>query len=112
MEASLPKVNPQFFKPSGVVVAARGETRARVALLSGCVMPLVHGPEMSAVVRVLARNGCEVATPKAQVLLRRDHLPRWRPGHGSRPGAAEHRCLHGRGRRRHSRRFCRMRPFE
>ena len=61
MEASLPKVNPQFFKPSGVVVAARGETRARVALLSGCVMPLVHGPEMSAVVRVLARNGCEVA---------------------------------------------------
>ena len=67
LEASLPEVKPRFFKPSGVAVTAHGKTRARVALLSGCVMPLVHGPEMSAVVRVLARNGCEVATPKAQV---------------------------------------------
>ncbi len=67
LEASLPEVKPRFFKPSGVAVTACGKTRARVALLSGCVMPLVHGPEMSAVVRVLARNGCEVTTPMAQV---------------------------------------------
>ena len=67
LEASLPEVKPRFFKPTSGAVAARGKTRARVALLSGCVMPLVHGPEMSAVVRVLARNGCEVTTPRAQV---------------------------------------------
>ncbi len=67
LEASLPRVQPRFFRPGGIAAPARGETRARVSLLSGCVMPLVHGPEMSAVVRVLARNGCEVETPKAQV---------------------------------------------
>ena len=46
---------------------AQGEVKARVALLSGCVMPLIHGPEMNAVVRVLTRNGCDVVVTKAQV---------------------------------------------
>ena len=36
-------------------------------MLSGCVMPLLNGPEMDAAVRVLARNGCEVAVPDGQV---------------------------------------------
>jgi glycolate oxidase iron-sulfur subunit len=67
LEASLPRVQPGFFKPTGRVVQPQAEKKARVALLSGCIMPLVHGPEMSAVVRVLARNGCEVTTPEAQV---------------------------------------------
>jgi len=35
-------------------------------LLSGCVMPLVHGPEMAAVARVLARNGCDVVVTRGQ----------------------------------------------
>ena len=30
-------------------------------------MPLMNGPQMNAVTRVLARNGCEVAVPKGQV---------------------------------------------
>ena len=48
-------------------MAAIGETRARAAMLSGCVMPLVNGPEMDAAARVLARNGCEVIAPEGQV---------------------------------------------
>ena len=67
LESSLPSIPSTTFKADGRVVPARGETRARVALLSGCVMPLVHGPEMDAVVRVLTRNGCEVSVPRAQV---------------------------------------------
>ena len=67
LEGSLPTIPSTFFKAQGQVIGARGEKRARVALLSGCVMPLVNGPQMDAVVRVLARNGCEVVVPKAQV---------------------------------------------
>ena len=67
LEASAPEVPRSRFKAAGQVVSAAGERRARVALLSGCVMPLIHGPEMNAVTRVLARNGCEVVVPKAQV---------------------------------------------
>ena len=37
-----------------------------MGLLSGCVMPLVHGPTMEATVRVLTRNGCDVAVPLGQ----------------------------------------------
>ena len=67
LEASAPEVRGSKFRAAGQVVPAAGERRARVALLSGCVMPLIHGPEMHAVTRVLARNGCEVVVPKAQV---------------------------------------------
>ena len=67
LEASAPEIRGPKFRATGQVVAPDGERRARVALLSGCVMPLIHGPEMNAVTRVLARNGCEVVVPKAQV---------------------------------------------
>ena len=92
METSLPHIPSTSFHPRGQVVPAkrtkkpRGQaapadgaekprdqaapadgTKTRVALLSGCVMPLVHGPQMDAVVRVLSRNGCEVVVPQDQV---------------------------------------------
>ena len=67
LEASAPEVPGSSFKATGQVVPAAGERRGRVALLSGCVMPLIHGPEMDAVTRVLARNGCEVVVPEEQV---------------------------------------------
>lgn len=67
LEDSLPDIPSEVFKARGQVYAAQGELKARVALLSGCVMPLIHGPEMNAVVRVLTRNGCEVVVTKAQV---------------------------------------------
>lgn len=67
LESSLPNLPSTTFKARGQVIPAIGEQRARVALLSGCVMPLVNGPQMDAVVRVLTRNGCEVVVPKDQV---------------------------------------------
>ena len=67
LEESSPPIPSTRFQARGQVIPAQGERRARVALLSGCVMPLVHGPEMDAVTRVLARNGCEVVVTRGQV---------------------------------------------
>ena len=67
MEESMPTVSGAYFTAKGQTLPAIGDRRARVALLSGCVMPLFNGPEMDAVVRVLNRNGCEVVVPKDQV---------------------------------------------
>ena len=66
LEMSSPTVSKQRFRARGQVVPAIGELRARVAMLSGCVMPLMHGPEMDAAVRVLTRNGCEVEVTQGQ----------------------------------------------
>ncbi len=66
LEGSMPDLPSEVFKARGQVYRAQGERRARVALLSGCVMPLVNGPQMNAVVRVLTRNGCDVTVTKAQ----------------------------------------------
>jgi Fe-S oxidoreductase len=66
LEQSLPAVSSTIFRAQGQVIPPRGRLRARVALLSGCVMPLVSGSEMNAAVRVLARNGVEVVVPKDQ----------------------------------------------
>ena len=66
MESSMPPVSDRFFKAQGQVSSPRSTARFRVALLSGCVMPLFSGPEMEAVVRVLNRNGCEVVVPEGQ----------------------------------------------
>ena len=67
LERSLPRISGSPFKARGQTVPARGDSKSRVALLSGCVMPLVNGPQMEAVVRVLTRNGCDVAVPRSQV---------------------------------------------
>ena len=66
LEMTSPEVQSRAFKAKGQVIPAVGERRARVALLSGCVMPLIHGPQMDAVTRVLARNGCEVLVASGQ----------------------------------------------
>jgi glycolate oxidase iron-sulfur subunit len=66
LEMSSPTVSKQRFKAQGQIVPAIGERRAKIAILSGCVMPLIHGPEMNAVVRVLTRNGCDVEVTKGQ----------------------------------------------
>lgn len=66
MEAQMPVMGAQFFRPGRGVYPAQGERRMTVGLLSGCVMPLMQGTAMRAAVRVLQRNGCDVATPPAQ----------------------------------------------
>ncbi len=66
-ESALPPVPSNPFRARGQVYPAQGVRRHRVALLSGCVMPLVQASTMQAAVRVLTRNGCEVVVPEGQV---------------------------------------------
>jgi glycolate oxidase iron-sulfur subunit len=48
------------------VVPARGARRARVGFLHGCVQDAVFRPQNEATLRCLARQGVEVAVPRAQ----------------------------------------------
>ena len=66
LEAQLPVISGAFFGPRRQVFAARSEKKLTVGLLSGCVMPLLQGNTMEAAVRVLTRNGCDVAVPVGQ----------------------------------------------
>ncbi len=63
MEALLPPVPERFFTSPTAVWPALSPQRARVALLSGCVMPLLFGDVNEATLRVLQRNGFEVVIP-------------------------------------------------
>jgi glycolate oxidase iron-sulfur subunit len=60
LDKSMPEMSDRFFVADGRVIPAQGERRAKVALLAGCVMALMHAPAMEAAVRVLTRNGVEV----------------------------------------------------
>jgi Fe-S oxidoreductase len=62
-----PTISGRPFTARGVLGRPEGELRRRVALLTGCIMPLAYGRVHRATVRVLARNGCEVVAPPAQV---------------------------------------------
>ena len=66
LESQLPPLSKRFFGPSDTVHPAQGAKKMTVALLSGCVMPLMQGPTMEATVRVLTRNGCDVMVPQGQ----------------------------------------------
>ena len=48
------------------LVLARGNRRSRVGFIAGCIMPQLMGCTNQASVRVLARNGCDVVTPRGQ----------------------------------------------
>ena len=79
-ESQIPALGGRFFGPSDQVHPAKGSRRMTVGLLSGCVMPLVHGDTMDAAVEVLTRNGCEVVTPKGQGCCGFVERPQRRPG--------------------------------
>ncbi len=66
MERLLPPVPDRFFAPAQEVFPALGPRRARVGLLSGCVMSVLFADVSDATIRVLQRNGCEVVVPKGQ----------------------------------------------
>ncbi|MBI4525508.1 MAG: 4Fe-4S dicluster domain-containing protein [Deltaproteobacteria bacterium] len=66
VEAFMPPVPDQFFTPKEGILPAFGECRARIGMLSGCVMSLFFGAINEATVRVLRHNGCAVVTPKTQ----------------------------------------------
>jgi glycolate oxidase iron-sulfur subunit len=61
----LPKSLPAA-DPYPALYAARGEPRARVALLTGCVQQVLAPQINWATLRVLSRNGVEVVIPPAQ----------------------------------------------
>ena len=67
MEAMLPAIPEKFFQPVANVLPAIGPRRARVAMLNGCIMPLLFGGVNDSTVRVLRRSGCEVVFPEAQL---------------------------------------------
>ena len=66
MDALMPPIPSQFFKPHREIAPAVGARRATVAMLDGCVMPLLFGDVNAATVRVLQRNGCDVIFPPRQ----------------------------------------------
>jgi Fe-S oxidoreductase len=66
MEALLPPIPDRFFNPAQEVFPAAGARRARVGLLSGCVMSVMFADLNEATIRVLRRNGCDVIVPRAQ----------------------------------------------
>ena len=67
MDAMLPVISKKFFRPKSAFLPAIGIRRARVAMLNGCVMPLLFGDVNEATARVLQRNGCEVLFPERQI---------------------------------------------
>jgi Fe-S oxidoreductase len=66
MDAMLPVVPRSFFRPESSARPAVGQRRGKVAMLNGCVMPLLFGDVNEATLRVLQRNGCEVIFPASQ----------------------------------------------
>ncbi len=66
MEAIMPAVQDPVMKKYPEVIVAKGETKQRVALLTGCVMDVMFGDINEATVRVLTRNGYEVVVPRSQ----------------------------------------------
>src|SRR5262244_33463 len=67
MDSMLPSIPQNFFQPKARTLPAMGERRAKVAMLNGCVMPLLFGDVNEATVRVLRRNGCDVVFPPHQI---------------------------------------------
>ena len=67
MESMLPPISQRFFTPEPNILPAIGARRAKVAMLNGCVMPLLFSDVNEATVRVLRRNGCDVVFPRNQI---------------------------------------------
>ena len=67
MNAMLPRVPARFFDPSSEMFPAIGTRRARVGMLGGCVMSVLFSEINEATLRVLRKNGCDVAIPRSQV---------------------------------------------
>jgi glycolate oxidase iron-sulfur subunit len=66
MESMLPPISQRFFAPDANILPAVGPRRAKIAMLNGCVMPLMFSDVNEATVRVLRRNGCDVIFPAKQ----------------------------------------------
>ena len=67
METQLPNFTKPFFTPRTTSYLPQdGVVDYKIALLSGCIMPLVQSDAMRSTVRVLNKNHCEVIVPMGQ----------------------------------------------
>lgn len=66
MDALLPRIPTRFSYPKTALLPAMGPRRAKVAMLNGCVMPLIFGAVNEATLRVLRRNGCDIVPAQGQ----------------------------------------------
>lgn len=66
LDEAMPPLEAEFFVPDGRVLKPLGRIKARVALLGGCAMSMMHATTMEASVRVLVHNGFEVHLPAGQ----------------------------------------------
>jgi glycolate oxidase iron-sulfur subunit len=65
LEAMLPRLPQHPLRCTlPITTDARGQSRYRVGFFLGCAQNLLFAEESAATVRVLARNGCMVITPK------------------------------------------------
>lgn len=67
LEPMTPRMQSQFSDQQIAVRETPGQTRYRVALLTGCVQDLVYSDVNRATADVLLANGCAVFTPRLQV---------------------------------------------
>ena len=67
MQSMMPAVPRRFFNPRSETMPAIAQTRARVGMLSGCVMSVLFPEVNEATLRVLRLNGCDVVIPKKQL---------------------------------------------
>jgi glycolate oxidase iron-sulfur subunit len=68
LESITPDIQPKFSADMiAPVTPASGQRRHRVALLAGCAQDLIFSDVNLHTAEVLARNGCEVVTPRRQL---------------------------------------------
>jgi len=68
LEAMLPHLPQRPLRPAlPEVTSARGENLRRVGFFLGCAQSLMFAEESAATLRVLARNGCTIITPRETV---------------------------------------------
>jgi len=64
-EMPIPKDATPTVQPLPEFTPAKGERRARVVMLAGCVMQVLFQRINRATIRVLAENGCDVVVPRS-----------------------------------------------
>ncbi len=75
LELALPRMSRKsVWNGRDQLLPAIGSRRARVAMVTGCVMDVMYSEMNEATVRVLQRNGCDVWIPQAQQCCGALHL--------------------------------------